>query len=153
MASTMAFNLGLLSGSIDPLTGATERMASATASAPNARGTIQALAAVSGASSATLPDPAGTTQACAIARHESPSQPSPQSVAAGGGLPLFRAMFSDRRGAPVTLVVERLWAAGQAAYVSENEAKAAAARGQLNSLNLFVDHPRDPRALFSNSKS
>ena len=62
-------------------------------------------------------------------------------------------MFSDRAGAPVTPAVQRLWATTRSAEASQAAAKAAAAQGQLNPLDLFVDHPRDPRALFGTKKA
>jgi hypothetical protein len=37
--------------------------------------------------------------------------------------------------------------------VSQATAKTAAAHGQLNSLDLFVDHPRNSRGLFGNGKA
>jgi hypothetical protein len=155
MARTAAFNLGLLRGSIDPLTGTTSKLASATASASastaSARldptGTTEALASARGAPLLPVSDPAGTTQALAAARH----QPPPQT--ASNGRPLFQSMFSDRAGEPVTPAVQRLWATTKSAEASQATAKAAAAQGQLNSLDLFVDHPRDPRALFGSKKA
>ncbi len=184
MARTTAFNMGLLRGTIDPLTGATSRLASASASAsisqraPDFVRPTQALAALpqdvapdpvrategegfAAARGATpaAPDPAGTTRAYAIAARERPAAAQPAS--ASGGVPLFRAMFSDRAGAPVTPAVQHLWSstkvadAGQATAptAARTTTKTAAAPGQINSLDLFVDHPRDPRALFGTRKA
>ena len=189
MARTVAFNRGLLRGSIDPLTGNTGRLIPASASAaawaaapqaaavsasasvlhaarPSAREmeafaalpqavrsdpvrAAQALAAMRGTVSA-VPDPAGTTHAFAVARQETPSAPS---APANDSMPFFRSIFSDRGGAPVTPTVQRLWATKGSANVSQATAKTAAAHGQLNSLDLFVDHPRNSRGLFGNGKA
>ncbi len=150
MARTAAFNLGLLRGTIDPLTGTTSKLASASASAESARldptGATEAIASASGGPLLAVPDPAGTTQALAAA-HQAP----PQTAARGA--PLFQSMFSDRGGEPVTPAVRRLWSTTKSAEASQAAAKAAAAQGQLNSLDLFVDHPRDPRLLFGNKKA
>ncbi len=158
MARTTAFNMGLLRGTYDPLTGAASRIASisgpapASASVPPAMPELtpvtQALAAARRARPG-VPDPAGFTQAFAVARQDPPSPAPPAS----NGIPLFRTMFSDRGGAPVTPAVQRLWATTKAAQSSEAAVKAAAAQGQLNPLDLFVDHPRDPKALFGNGKA
>ncbi|HZD90819.1 MAG TPA: transglycosylase SLT domain-containing protein [Pseudolabrys sp.] len=150
VARNTAFNLGLLRGSIDPLTGRTAQNASALASAPQAiaqgPGGPQAFAAIRG-SMPKVPDPAGITQAIAAAGQGTPQR------AASGSVPLFQAMFSDRGPEPVTPAVQRLWATTRSAQISEQQAQAAAASGQLNTLDLFVDHPRDPRALFGNEKA
>ena len=177
MARTTASNMGLLRGTIDPLPGGTNKLASAASAsasilqaAPAPARATQALAALQSAPQP-VSDPAGTTQVLAAARevawvnpdhvgatqavvaarHEPPV--APQSASASGGLPLFRAMFSDRGGAPVTPAVQRLWATTKTAEASQAATKAAAAQGQLNSLDLFVDHPRDPRALFGTKKA
>ncbi|MEJ2624409.1 MAG: transglycosylase SLT domain-containing protein [Pseudolabrys sp.] len=191
MARNVAFNHGLLRGSIDPVTGATGRLMPASASASVAAGqampvvasasafalgaapvsadtaqayaalpqavradpvrVAQALAAMRGTISA-VPDPAATTQAFAVARHETlPAAPTP--AAATESTPFFRSIFSDRGGAPVTPTVQRLWATTGPANVSQATAKTAAAHGQLNSLDLFVDHPRNSRGLFGNGKA
>lgn len=154
VARNTAFDLGLLRGTYDPLTGTAARIASASASVSQAvaeptRAT-QALAAVRSATQP-LPDPAGTTQAFAVARQERLSAPPPQP--AGNDLSLFRAMFSDRAGAPVTPVVQKLWATTKTADASQTMATPAAAPGQINPLDLFVDHRRDPRALFGTKKA
>lgn len=159
VARNTAFNAGLLRGSIDPLTGNTDKMAAAMASvsafapqaAPQATAATQALAALRGTEPA-VPDPAGTTQAFAVARQATSVQPQ-QEAAAGGGLPLFRTMFSDRAGAPVTPAVQRLWATGKPTQISQATAKTAAAEGRLNPLDLFVDHPRNARGLFGSNKA
>jgi hypothetical protein len=62
-------------------------------------------------------------------------------------------MFNDRGGAPVTPAVQRLWANTRSAEASQAAAKAAAAQGQLNPLDLFVDHPRSSQALFDSKKA
>ncbi len=176
MARTTASNMGLLRGTIDPLTGGTNKLASASASAsilqaaPAPARATQALAALQSAPQP-VSDPAGTTQVLAAAREVAWVNPdhvgaaqafvaarqerpvAPQSASARGGLPLFRAMFSDRGGAPVAPAVHRLWATTKTAEASQAAAKAAAAQGQINSLDLFVDHPRDPRALFGTKKA
>ncbi len=152
VARTTAFNLGLLRGTYDPATGTASKIASISASAsmPQASAestpATQALAAVRRAPQL-MPDPAGTSQAFAVARNESPSRP------VSDGLPFFRTMFSDRAGAPVTPAVQRLWASTKSAEASQAEAKAAAAQGQLNPLDLFVDHRRDPQTLFGTKKA
>ena len=153
MARTAAFNLGLLRGTIDPLTGTTSKLASASASASalSARldptGATEALASARGGPLLPVPDPAGTTQALAAAHQATPPQTASNRV------PLFQSIFSDRGGEPVTPAVQRLWATSKSAEASQAAAKAAAAQGQLNSLDLFVDHPRDPRSLFGNKKA
>jgi hypothetical protein len=160
MARNTAYDMGLLRGTIDPQTGSTSKLASASGSATISQAAIAPVRATEGlaaARSATpaVPDPAGTTRAYAVARQERPEALQPAS--ATGGLPLFRAMFSDRAGAPVTPAVERLWAttksasAGQVA--TQAATKVAAAPGQLNPLDLFVEHPRDSRALFGTRKA
>jgi hypothetical protein len=176
MARTVAFNRGFLRGSIDPLTGATGRLMPASASAaasasasqvaPQSSHTVealaalpqsvrsdpvrtaQALAALRGSVSA-VPDPAATTHAFAVAAQEAPSTP----LAANESMPFFRSIFSDRGGAPVTPTVQRLWATSESANVSQVAAKTAVAHGQLNPLDLFVDHPRNSRGLFGNGKA
>ncbi len=191
MARTVAFNHGLLRGSIDPTTGAAGQLVPASASAaastaaaqaglvsasasasafkaapapPGAMDALaalpqavrsdpvrvaQALAAMRGTLSA-VPDTAGTTQAFAAAREQMPSAPI---MPASQGTTLFRSIFSDRGGAPVAPTVQRLWATSEPANVSQAAAKTAVAQGQLNPLDLFVDHPRDPRGIFGNGKA
>jgi len=156
MARNTAFNLGLLRGSYDPLTGTTSKIASVApiASGSSAMLNPGAAADVLAAARGTLPaspDPAATAQAFAVARQDVPT--SPVSRPSSDALPFFRTMFSDRAGAPVTPAVQRLWAATNAAQVSEATAKAAATQGQLNPLDLFVDHPRDPGPLFRGDKA
>ena len=111
----------------------------------------QALAAMRGTMSA-VPDTAGTTHAFAVARQETLSA-VPTPAPAVGSTSFFRSIFSDRGGAPVTPTVQRLWATTGPAKVSQAVAKTAAAHGQLNSLDLFVDHPRNSRGLFGNGKA
>ncbi len=164
MARSTAADMGLLRGTIDPTTGTASMLASASASAGIPVAALESVQATEGTASArgavpTVPDPAATTRAYAVARQERPA--SPESASGSGGLPLFRAMFSDRAGAPVTPAVHRLWAntrvanAGQvpANPVTVTPARTVAAPGQLNPLDLFVDHPRDPRALFGTRKA
>jgi hypothetical protein len=113
----------------------------------------QALAALRGTMSA-VPDPAATTQAFAAAHQETlPAAPTPVSAPANESMPFFRSIFSDRGGAPVTPTVQRLWATTGTGNVSQATAKTAAAHGQLNPLDLFVDHPRNSRGLFGNGKA
>ena len=91
-----------------------------------------------------VPDTAGTTQALAAAN---PTLP------VADNRPAFQSMFSDRTGGPVTSAVRRLWSTTQTAEAGEAAARAAAAQGQVTPLDLFVDHPRNSRALFGNGKA
>ncbi len=175
MARNVAFNRGLLRGSIDPTTGAAGKLtpafasasASARAAAPRPDRAMealaglpqavrsdpvraaQALAAMRGTVSA-VPDPAATTQAFAAARQDVPAAPA---APAGESTPFFRSIFSDRGGAPVTATVQRLWATTGTPHASQAAARTAAAHGQLNPLDLFVDHPRNSRGLFGSGKA
>jgi muramidase (phage lysozyme) len=182
MARNTAVSMGLLRDSQDPLTGTTSQLASASISGSAAMtprvseptAATQALAAVQGATQP-VSDPAGTTQVLAAARnvawvnpdHVGTTQtfaaaapersPAPPPQPMGNDLPLFRAMFSDRGGAPVTPAVQHLWSDTKVADARQPAAQVPAERtaapGQINPLDLFLDHPRDPRALFGTRKA
>ncbi len=181
MARNTAFNMGLLRGTIDAQTGATCKLASIAALHLGVRAAgrlarrqrdrgacgLAAGGRRSGArgagdrrharhdsgDAAAAPDPAGATQVIAAATQAVAAHS--QNAAAGEqrSLPFFRTMFNDRAGAPVTPAVQRLWATTRSAEASQAAAKAAAAQGQLNPLDLFVDHPRNSQSLFGSKKA
>ena len=84
-----------------------------------------------------LPDPAGVTQAYAMARADLPP-PQPRD-----NRPLFQSMFTDRSRKAVTQTVSSLWASGHGAAPTN--------AGQARPLDLFTDIQPGSRKLLGNS--
>src|SRR5450631_2141967 len=85
-----------------------------------------------------LPDPAGVTQAYAVARADLPP-PQPRD-----SRPLFQSMFTDRSRKAVTQTVSSLWASGHGAAPAN-------ADQQPRPLDLFTDIQPGSRKLLGNS--
>jgi hypothetical protein len=85
-----------------------------------------------------LPDPAGVTQAYAVARADLPP-PQPRD-----SRPLFQSMFTDRSRKAVTQTVSSLWTSGSGTM-------AASADRAARPLDLFTDIQPGSRKLSGNS--
>ena len=93
---------------------------------------------------ATTPDPAGVTQALALAHDSLPPLADTK--------PLFQAMFTDRTRAAVTQTVSSLWAPSNAATPGNaSGAISSAPPGAAQALDLFTDSQTNVRKLFGST--
>ena len=100
--------------------------------------------ATAAAAVATTPDPAGVTQALALAHDSLPPLADTK--------PLFQAMFTDRARAAVTQTVSSLWAPSNAATPGNAAgAVSSAPPGAAQALDLFTDSQTNVRKLFGSA--
>ena len=103
-----------------------------------------AVATTSTAAVATTPDPAGVTQALALAHDSLPPLADTK--------PLFQAMFTDRARAAVTQTVSSLWAPSSAATPGNAAGTISSAPpGAAQALDLFTDSQTNVRKLFGST--
>ena len=93
---------------------------------------------------ATTPDPAGVTQALALAHDSLPPLADTK--------PLFQAMFTDRARAAVTQTVSSLWAPSNAATPGNAAGTISSVPpGAAQALDLFTDSQTNVRKLFGST--